>query len=139
MKKVFWLAVGFASIVGVVAAQDHNNATEKSAKDVIAFSSDIMVGTKLLKAGEYQVACDRSTVTFSKLVSAKDQEFINTLDPITKQNVIKANKALEAECKGRQLAEPRKDTQVDIVMGADGTRYLDKLYLRGSNVEHVFK
>ena len=139
MKKVFLLAVGFASIVGVVAAQDHNNATEKSAKDVVVFSSDIMVGAKMLKAGEYQVVCDRQKITFSKLVSAKDQEFVNTLDPVTKQHVIKANKALEVECKGRALAEPSQSTQVDTLIGADGTRYLDKLYLRGSTVEHVFK
>jgi hypothetical protein len=139
MNKVFLLAVGLASVVGVLAAQDHNNITEKSAKDVVVFPSDIMVGPKLLKAGEYQVACDTHKVTFTKLVAAKDQEFINGLDPVTKQHVIKANKALEVECKGRQLAEPRNDTQVETLVGADGTRYLDKLYLRGSTVEHVFK
>jgi hypothetical protein len=139
MKKVFLLAVGFTSVVGVLAAQDHNNATEKTTKDVIVLSSDTKVGTNMLIAGEYQVACDTRKVTFTRLVAAKDQERINSLDPLTRQNVIKANKALEVECKGRELGEASKNTQVETAVGADGVRYLDKLYLKGSTVEHVFK
>lgn len=139
MKKVFLLAAGFVSVVGVLAAQDHNNMTEKKAKDVIVLSSDVKVGTHMLTAGEYRVVCDTRKVTFTRLVAAKDQERINGVDPITRLQLIGANKALEVECKGRELGEARKDTQVETVVGADGVRYLDKLYLRGSTVEHVFR
>lgn len=139
MKNVFWLAVGFASVVGVLAAQDHNNLTEKTAKDVIFFSSDVKVGTNTLEAGEYRVVCDKRKVTFTRLVAAKDQEWIKGLDPVTRQQVIGGKKALEVECKGRDVGAPRMDTQVETVVGPDGVRQLDKLYLRGSTVEHVFK
>jgi hypothetical protein len=140
MRKVLLLAIGFGSVVGVLAAQEHTNLTEKRAKDVIVFSSDTKVGTTMLKAGEYRVVCDTRKVTFNLLVEANDRERMSVLDPNTQQLVIGANKAaLEVECKGRELGTARKDTQVETVVGADGVRYLDKLYLRGSTVEHVFK
>ena len=139
MKKGFLLAAGFISAVAVLTAQDHNNLNEKTAKDVIVFSSNVKVGTTTLAAGEYRVVCDTRKVSFTRLVAAKDQEFINSLDPLTRQNVISGNKALEVECKGRELGAPSKDTQVETKVGPDGVRYLDKLYLRGSTVEHVFQ
>jgi hypothetical protein len=139
MKKGFLLAAGLLSAVVVLTAQDHNNLKEKTAKDVIVLSSNVRVGTNLLMAGEYRVVCDTRKVSFTRLVAAKDQEFINSLDPVAKQNVISGNKALEVECKGRELSAPSKDTRVETKVRPDGYRYLDKLYLRGSTVEHVFQ
>jgi hypothetical protein len=138
MKKVFLLAAGFVSVVAVLTAQDHNNLNEKAAKDVIAFSSNVWVGTGLLMAGEYRVVCDKRKVTFTRLVAARDQEFMNGLDPVTRQHAVSPKKWLEVECKGRELSEPSKATRAETKVDPDGFRYLDKLYLRGSTVEHVF-
>ena len=139
MKKVLLLAAGFVSVVAVLTAQDHNNMNEKTAKDVIVFSSNVWVGTGLLMAGEYRVVCDRRKITFTRLVAARDQEFMNGLDPVTRQHVMSPKKWLEVECKGPELGEPSQDTRAQTKTDADGFRYLDKLYLRGSTVEHVFK
>ena len=140
MKKVFLVAAGFLSVVAVLTAQDHNNMNEKRAKDVIVFSSNVWVGPNgLLMAGEYRVACDRRKITFTRLIAARDQEFMNGLDPVTRQHVISPKKLLEVECKGAELTVPSKDTRVETKVGPDGFLYLEKLYLRGSTVEHVFK
>ena len=139
MKKGFLLAAGFLSAVAVLTAQDHSNMHEKAAKDVIVFSSNVWVGTGLLMAGEYRVACDRRKITFTRLVAARDQEFMNGLDPVTRQHVMTPMKWLQVECNGAELKEPSKDTRAEIKTDPDGARYLDKLYLRGSTVEHVFK
>ena len=139
MKKLFLLAAAFVSAVAILTAQDHNNLKEKAAKDVIVFSSNVWVGTGLLMAGEYRVVCDKRKVIFTRLVAARDQEVMNGLDPVTRQHVISPKKLLEVECKGRELSAPSKDTQVETKVGPDGYRYLDKLYLRGSTVEHVFQ
>ena len=140
MRKIFLLATGFVSVVAVLTAQDHNNMNEKASKDVIVFSSNVWVGPNgLLMAGEYRVACDRRKITFTRLIAARDQEFMNGLDPVTRQHVISPKKLLEVECKGAELTEPSKDTRVETKVGPDGSLYLEKLYLRGSTVEHVFK
>ena len=139
MKKLFLLAAAFVSAVAILTAQDHNNLKEKAAKDVIVFSSNVWVGTGLLMAGEYRVVCDKRKVIFTRLVAARDQEVMNGLDPVTRQHVVSPKKWLEVECKGRELSEPSKDTQAAIKISPEGNRYLDKLYLRGSTVEHVFQ
>jgi len=93
----------------------------------------------VLKAGEYRVACDTKKVTFTRQASAKDQEWLNTLDPVERLAVQKSDKALEVPCLGRDLGAKSEHTVVQLGSEKDGTRTLDKLYLRGSTIEHVFK
>jgi hypothetical protein len=125
-------------MTGTLIAQTHDNATEKKVSDVITFSTDVRVGTTILKAGEYRVACDSKTITFTRLASAKDQEWIGGLDPV-EQLMVKSNaKALEVPCKGKELSAKSENTVVQIVVDKDGVRSLDKLLLHGSNIEHVF-
>ena len=139
MRKLFLLSVGLLLITGILAAQDHNNTTEKVAKDVVVFTSDIMVGTTVLKAGEYRIVCDTKMVTFTRQFAGKDQEWADGLDPMTRAHVLGGNKALELPCKGQELADVRKTTEVQTTVDQKGVRHLDKLYLKGSNVEHIFK
>jgi hypothetical protein len=125
-------------MAGTAYAQTHDNAMEKKATDVIMFTTDVRVGTTVLQAGEYKVECDTKTMTFTRLVSGKDQEWANTLDPVERLAVLKSAKALEIACKGKQLSAPSDSTVVQIITDKDGIRTLDKLLLHGSNVEHVF-
>ena len=138
MRKSFLVALGLFLMMGTLIAQTHDNATEKKVSDVIVFSTDIRIGTTVLKAGEYRVACDSKTITFTRLASAKDAEWIGGLDPV-EQLMVKSNtKALEVPCKGKALSSASENTVVQIVTDKDGVRSLDKLLLKGSNVEHTF-
>jgi hypothetical protein len=125
-------------MAGTAYAQTHDNAMEKKATDVVMFTTDVRVGTTVLKAGEYKVECDTKTMTFTRLVSGKDQEWANTLDPVERLAVLKSAKALEIACKGKLLSAPSDSTVMQITTDKDGVRTLDKLLLHGSNVEHVF-
>jgi len=139
MRKPLLVALGLLLTIGTLVAQTHNNAAEKKVSDVVLFTTDVRVGSAVLKAGEYRVACDTKNVTFTRQVSAKDQEWINTLDPVERLAVQKSDKALEVPCLGRDMGAKAENTVLQLGSEKDGVRTLDKLYLRGSTIEHVFK
>jgi hypothetical protein len=126
MRKSLILVLGaFGALVlgTVVIAQTHDNAVEKKASDEITFTSDTKVGTQVLKPGRYQVACDTKTVKFSLI----------TVGPGLYTTV---TKVLEVPCQGH-LGEKRAHTELSLPV-KDGVNVLEKLALRGGNVEHVF-
>ena len=139
MRKPLLVALGLLLTIGTLVAQTHDNAAEKKVSDVVLFTTDVRVGSAVLKAGEYRVACDTKKVTFTRQVSAKDQEWINTLDPVERLAVQKSDKALEVPCLGRDMGAKAENTVLQLGSEKDGVRTLDKLYLRGSTIEHVFK
>jgi hypothetical protein len=118
MRKLLTLIIGFTVAAGLVMAQSHENTTEKVAKDTITFATDVRIGTQVLPAGEYKVVCDKHQVMFTPKKDGQPFQF---------------------ECKGAQLPEARKSTEMHTSVAPDGVRTLDKLFLKGSNVEHVFK
>lgn len=139
MRKSITVALGVLLAGSFVFAQSHDNVTEKSAKDVVTFTSDIRVGTVVLIAGEYKIACDTKTITFTRLIAgSKDQEQKDLLDPMSRAQQVSNTKALEVPCKGAHLSEKVKTTVAEVAVDKNGVKYLDKLLLRGSNVEHVF-
>jgi hypothetical protein len=109
----------------VVLAQTHSNTVEKKASDEIRFTTDVMVGTQLLKAGRYQVSCDTKTIKFSKI-------------EVGPGIFTTATKVLEVPCQGKEVAERHKHTEFSIPLNKDNVAVLEKLNLRGSNIEHVF-
>jgi len=137
MRKPLLLGFGLLLMAGTLVAQ-HDNMTEKKVSDVVFFSTDVRVGDGVLKAGEYRVACDTKKVTFTLQMLAKDREGISTLDPVERQAVLKSQKALEVPCLGRDLGAKADHTIIELGALRDGVRPLDKLYLRGSSIEHVF-
>jgi hypothetical protein len=122
------LAVLFVTVVGAgVLAQTHNNATEKKVADEITFKVDTLVGTHLLKAGTYQVSCNRTTIKFSRITTDVGQGQFTSM-----------SKALEMPCLGKELPARSGNTQMTLPTNKDGVQVLEKLVLRGSSVEHVF-
>ena len=119
MRKLLALVLGAAFVTVVLAAQTHDNQTEKTAKDSITLTDNLKVGSTVLGPGEYRVVCDTKTVTFTR----------------KSDNV----KALEVPCKGTELSAKSETTILHTSLDRAGVRVLDKLYLRGSNVEHTFK
>jgi hypothetical protein len=139
MRKSITVALGVLLAGTLVLAQSHDNATEKSAKDIVTFGSDTRVGTVVLIAGEYKVVCDTNTITFTRLIAgSKDQEQKDLLDPMSRAQQVSNVKALEVPCKGAHLNEKVKTTVAQIAVDKNGVKFLEKLLLRGSNVEHVF-
>jgi hypothetical protein len=139
MRKPLSLVLGLLALTVVLAAQDHDNMNEKAAKGQVIFTTDVRVGTTVLQAGEYDVTCDTKKITFTRTVDAKDAEWINGLDPITRAQVVKKGKKFEFTCKGKELNAPAEDTFANVAVDQNGGHYLDKLYLRGSKIEHTFQ
>ena len=119
MRKLFLFALGLMMTAGILMAQDHNNVTERRASAQITFSTDTRVGTTVLKAGEYEVSCDRQKVKFVRLTDGK--------------------KMLEVPCKGTELSAKQNDTRTSTIEGKDGVRVLTSLILEGSNIKHTFE
>jgi hypothetical protein len=106
-------------------AQTHSNMIEKKVTDEFTIPSDIMVGTHLLKAGDYRVSCDTKKISFSLITVRSGRDSYLT-------------KVLEVECQGKELPARRENTELVMPPNKEGIPVLEKLYLRGSNVEHVF-
>ncbi len=119
MRKFVALLIGFGFVTAALVAQTHDNLTEKTAKDSITLTDNLKIGSTVLGPGEYRVVCDAKTVTFTR-----------KSDKVT---------SLEVPCKGTTLAVKSETTVMHTSLDRSGVRVLDKLHLRGSNVEHTFK
>ena len=117
MRTAFVLGVGVLLTTGLLLAQDHQNSTEKVVKTDVTFSTDVRVGTTMLKAGEYQITCDRQTITFRSADTGK---------------------TLKMPCKGPELSHASDQTETHLVKDASGVYVVKKLLVKGSTVEHTF-
>ena len=118
MKKIFVVLIALALCTGTLAAQAVGHDKEKKANDEISISQPIMIGGQTLAPGKYKVACNETEVTFTRLT---DNEKVLTLP-----------------CKGKEMAKKAENTEVHTSLNPAGARVVDKLLIRGSNVEHVF-
>ena len=111
-------AAGLMLAVAPEQAGNHPNATEASVKTELKIPSETIVGSCLLQAGTYAVACDRDTVTFT----------------------LKSTGELMASlaCRGAVMKDKAKETKAVYEKQPSGYMSLEKLYLKGSNIEHVF-
>ncbi len=119
MRKLPALLLGIAFVTVVLAAQTHDNQDERMAKDSITLTADLKVGTTVLAPDDYGVMCDTKTITFTRKSDNK--------------------KALEVTCKGTLMPKKAESSVLHTTTDRSGVRVLDKFFLRGSNVEHVFK
>ena len=116
--RAFLLALLFSSLVVLagLAADDHSNATEKKAWGEIEVSEPVKVADQTLPAARYHISCDRETLTFEALGK---------------------NKKFTFPCKGKKLEAKAQTTELYMDLGGK-ERVVQKLLLRGSNVEHTF-
>lgn len=138
MRQSILVAIGLVLGTGFAAAQGHETMAEKTVKETIVFATDVTVGATVLKAGEYRIECDSNKMKFFLVVAAKDAERVAQLTPVERAITVgNGKKVLETPCKGKTLAEPRKSTEV-MLLEKNGVFTVSVLYLKGSNVEHVF-
>ena len=119
MRKPLAVLLGMVVAGIVLAAQTHSNTDEKTAKDSLTLTSNLKVGPTVIGPGEYTVQCDTKKMTFTRKSD-------------------KANVA-EVPCKGTLMSHKAEHTVLHTNTDVTGTRVLDRFFLRGSNVEHVFK
>jgi hypothetical protein len=117
MRRAFVFVSAILLAGGFVFAQTHSNMTEKTVKADFNLSSDVRVGTTILRAGEYRVQCNRETITFTPAEGGKPVKF---------------------PCKGAELSKPSARTELHFVKDEVGVTVLEKLLLKGSTVEHTF-
>ena len=117
MRKFLAVVIGLLFVAGVAAAQTHDNDKEKKATDEMSLSADLRVGPTTLPAGEYRIVCDRHQITFTRLETGK---------------------RYQVPCEGKELEKKADATKVMTNLDKNGVRYLDKLLIKGSTVEHVF-
>lgn len=96
----------------------HVNFYETPAKGVLALRHETIVGPCLLPADTYLVACDCSIVTFS-LQSTRER-------------------MVELPCRGARMKAAASETSAVLEPQPSGRVALEKLYIKGSNIEHVF-
>jgi len=109
--------MGTLLLVGTLAAQGHDNNKEATAKTAIEIVAPLRVGTVMLSPGEYRIVCDRNQVKFTRTADGK---------------------VFQYPCKGRELDKKADETVTLTTLDKNGVRYLTKLLIRGSIVEHIF-
>ena len=119
MRRPLAVLLGIFVAAIVLAAQTHSNMDEKNAKDSLTLTSNLKVGPTVVGPGEYTVVCDTKKITF-----------IRKSDKV---NVV------EVPCKGTLMPAKSDTTILHTSTDSTGLRVLDRFFLRGSNVEHVFK
>lgn len=122
MRRSWIVFILIITVLGVVLGGlqlgSHKNAIEPAVKTELTLPSDVVIGTCLIKAGTYVVACDKEIVSFTlKLTNEK---------------------VLTVPCDGPMMKEPAKETRAVYEMQPSGYLVMEKLYLKGNNVEHIF-
>ena len=118
MRNAIAAVIGFLMVAGIVAAQGHDNMREKKVSSDMNVSTPLRVGDVTLPAGDYKVVCDRTTMTFTRKSDGRQLH--------------------KVECKGKELPKKADVTTAATRIDKNGVRILEKLTLRGSNIEHVF-
>jgi hypothetical protein len=112
------LSVIFGVLLAVtLAAQDHDNKMDKKVVADVSIGDALRAGDITILPGDYLVVCDRTKVVFTRKLDGKRYEL---------------------PCKGTIMEKKAGATKMMTNVDKNGVRYIDKLLLAGSNVEHTF-
>jgi hypothetical protein len=125
MRKLGMVVVGLFCAGALLSTQASVAAKAKTFKDQITLSSDLKVGSTVLKPGDYQVASDGSQITFKALVRSVDD---------SAQRVNTKIKAVSVPCQTKALPSKSATTQLDMAADPSGGTVLRGLTIRGSDV-----
>jgi hypothetical protein len=117
--------VGLLSAAALLGTQATVAARAKTFKDQVTLSSDLKVGSTVLKAGDYQVASDGTQITFKELVRSVDD---------SAQRVNTKVKAVSVPCQTKALPSKSATTQLDTAADPSGGTVLKGVTIRGSDV-----
>lgn len=116
MRKL-WVALLILGLTAGVSLMAQEHPAEKKAGDEITVGTAVNIAGKVLEPGKYRVSCDKTEITFTRVDTGE-----KTVLP----------------CKGKQLDKKAEHTALYTTLSPQGVRVVDRLLIRGSNVEHVF-
>lgn len=119
MRKLLSIAAVLIAASAVASAQRHLNGYEIPVKGTLTVTSNVVLGSHVLRKGDYAYRCDRHYLTFANAATGKT--------------------VLQVPCEGRELHEPVGVTAMHVRTDPYGTKVVTKLLLKGSNIEHVFR
>lgn len=125
MRK-FGLFVALLCAGALFATQAPLAAKAKTAKGEVSISSDLKVGSAVLKPGDYQVVSDGTTITFKHLQRSVDDGA---------QLVDKKFKPVSVPCSTKTLDKKSQSTELDTDT-AGGTAVLKGLTIQGSDMSY---
>lgn len=120
MRRAWLLALMISMSVSASAFQmgTHLNALEPAVKAELKIPTDVILGPCMLRAGTYVVMCDREQVTFTVKSTGE--------------------RAVSLPCRGNAMKDKAKETLAVYEPQPSGYIVLEKLYIKGSTIEHVF-
>lgn len=126
MCRALSLRTTCVAIVGVFLAASVTMAQEakptvKPVSDTMKFSSVMKVGDKTLRAAEYTLTGDGTTLVFQESTNRNHEAQTFTFQPKT-----------------TPLSAPAKQTQISTSAGPDGSQIVRSVVLKGSSVEYDF-
>lgn len=119
-RRLFLFILLLAAVVPLSAEPQgtHKNAVEPVTATELNVPTQVVIGSCLLPAGLYLVKCDREQVTFTLKKTGE--------------------RMVEITCKGPLMTKSATETRAVLVDQPSGYVVMEKLYLKGNNVEHVF-
>lgn len=126
MQKLGLMVVGLVCAGALLCTQASVAAKAKTYKDHVTLTADLKVGTTVLKPGDYQVAVDGSTITFTHLHASVDDSV-----PVKDSKF----KPVSIPCQTKALPNKSQDTQLDTAADSSGGTVLKGVLMRGSEVE----
>jgi hypothetical protein len=125
MRKLGMIVVGLLVAGALLGTQASVAAKAKEFKDQVTLSTDLKVGSTVLKPGDYQVASDGSKITFKELVRSVDD---------SAQRVNTKFKVVSVPCQTKPLQSKSASTQLDTAADPSGGAVLKGVTIRGSDV-----
>jgi hypothetical protein len=125
MQKFGLVVVGLICAGAMLTMQTSVAAKAKTVKDQVTLTSDLKVGSTVLKAGDYQVASDGKEITFKSLYRSVDDN---------SAVVDKKVKPVSVPCQTTPLQKKSDATQLNTAADPSGGTVLKGLTIRGSEV-----
>ncbi|GAB4108469.1 MAG: hypothetical protein Kow001_05880 [Acidobacteriota bacterium] len=123
------------SALGDIDAGNETNVMKVNRKGVISLNSETSLGNEVLEPGEYKVYCEHSE-SGHQVVFIRMQE----VQPIFPRAGHRGTSDIhKASCRMVELPSQAQRTAVYTATEAGGRRYVQKVVIRGENVEHVFE
>ena len=118
MKAILGVVLALVLASGLTLAAQEHHAAEKKSSDELDISTTVRIGDQTLEPGHYLVACDRRQIIFTRLPGSKV--------------------VAKLPCTGKNMSQPAAQTELYTQLDERGVRFVDKLLIRGSTIEHTF-
>lgn len=119
----------------ITSGGNETSVMKVNRKGVISLNSETSLGNEVLEPGEYKVYCEHND-SGHQVVFVRMQE----VQPIFPRAGHRGTSDIhKASCRMVELPAQAQRTAVYTTTGPGGRRHVQKVVIRGENVEHVFE